>query len=120
MVEENDKPLTQREHQQSYGFDRQDRDLLIRLNTRVEDLIQSLAKKDDILAKDIGGLQQGKVDKSEMATHCANDAKDFQRLDEITDEHERKIESLTKYLWVGVGAIAVLQFLAPFIINKVF
>ena len=103
-----------------YHWGREERDILIRLNTRVEDLITSLAKKDDILAKDIGGLQQGKVDKSEMATHCANDAKDFERLDEITDEHEKKIDSLNKYLWVGVGALAVLQFLAPYIINKIF
>ena len=102
------------------GFDRQDRDLLIRLNTRVEDLIVSLEKKDNLLAQDIGGLKQGKLDKSEFTTHCANDTKDFERIDKSVRSQERDIKNLNRYLWFGLGVVAVIQFLAPFIMDKFF
>ena len=126
-MEENDKPLSVREHQQAYGFDRQDRDLLVELNTRVKDLILSIKEKDGKIDQAIGGLQQGKVDKEIFSTHCANDVKDFETQErEIEtiwkkfDVHESSISLLNKYMWIGFGAVGVIQFLAPFIISKYF
>ena len=126
-MEEKQKTLLVREHQQAYGFDRQDRDLLIRLNTRVEDLITSLEKKDNLLAQDIGGLKTGKLDKDIYTAHCKEDEKDLENtrkeIDDfrkIADEHSADIKSLNKYLWVGMGALAVIQFISPFIISKYF
>jgi hypothetical protein len=119
-MDENLKPLATREHQQAYGFDRQDRDLLIRLNTRVEDLITSLEKKDNILAQDIGGLKAGKLDKDIYTAHCKEDEKELENTKRVQDEHSVDIKNLNKYLWIGMGALAVIQFLMPFVINKYF
>jgi hypothetical protein len=109
------------------GFDRQDRDLLIRLNTRVEDLIASLEKKDNLLAQDIGGLKAGKLDKDIYTAHCTEDEKDLENTNKeitavwkVTDEHTADIKSLNRYLWLGMGALAVIQFIMPFIISKYF
>ena len=117
-MDENQKPLQVREHLQAYGFDRQDRDLLIRLNTRVEDLITSLEKKDNILAQDIGGLKEGKLDKSIYAAHCKEDEKEFESLWKKSDEHGGDVKALYKYLWLGMGALAVIQFISPFLISR--
>ena len=126
-MDENQKPLLVREHQQSYGFDRQDRDLLIRLNTRVEDLIASLEKKDNVLAQDIGGLKTGKLDSNIYTAHCTEDEKnlevtnkEFDAVWKRIDENTEDIKSLNKYLWLGMGALAVIQFIMPFIISKYF
>ena len=126
-MEENNKPLTIREHQQSYGFDRQDRDLLIRLNTRVEDLISSLEKKDNLLAQDIGGLKQGKLDKEVYSAHCKEDEKELANTKEQirsvwakSDEHTTDIKRLSWLMGIGVGVIAVIQFITPFIISRYF
>jgi len=109
------------------GFDRQDRDLLIRLNTRVEDLIISLEKKDHILAQDIGGLKEGKVDKTEFSIHCTGDSKDFSTIQEQfksvwtkTDVNTADIKVIYRYLFIGVGAIAAIQFIAPYLLKRIF
>ena len=121
-MEENDKPLSVREHQQAYGFDRQDRDLLVELNTRMKDLVLSIKEKDGKIDQAIGSLQQGKVDKEIFSTHCANDAKDFEiqekEIETIWkkfDVHESSLNNLNKYLWLGMGALAAIQFAMPFI-----
>lgn len=108
-----------------YGFDRQDRDLLIRLNTRVEDLITSLDKKDHLLAQDIGGLKEGKLDKDLFMSHCTEDKKDlevtkdnFKAVWLKSDEHTTDIKSLNKYLWIGIGILTAIQFIYPFVLKK--
>ena len=102
------------------GFDRQDRDLLIRLNTRVEDLIASLEKKDNLLAQDIGGLKTGKLDRDIFTAHCKEDEKELENTTRVLNEHTTDIKSLNRYLWLGMGALAVIQFITPFIISKYF
>jgi len=112
---------------QTNHFDRNDRDLLISLNVRVQDLIETIKNMDGMLSRDIGGLKEGKLDKSIYASHCAEDAKDFEYIKKEFetvwkkhDEHASDIKSLNRYLWLGVGALAVIQFITPFIITKYF
>ena len=101
-------------------FDRKDRDLLITLNVRVQDLIDTIKQMNGTLTKDIGALQEGKVDKTEFSTYCANHTKDTdtssKEIDSIWkkyDKHELEIRSMSRMLWMGIGGIVVLQFLIP-------
>ena len=93
----------------------------------MEDLIASLEKKDNLLAQDIGGLKEGKLDKDIYTAHCAEDEKDLQATHkEIasiwkrSDEHATDIKNLNRYLWLGVGALAVIQFITPIVVSKYF
>lgn len=106
-------------------FDRKDRDLLITLNVRVQDLIDTIKKMENTISRDIGGLQQGKLDKSEFSSHCAGNDKDFDTVKreqktmwEKYDKHDTDITSLNRYLWIGMGILAAFQFLAPFLMDK--
>ena len=101
------------------GFDRQDRDLLVRLNTRVEDLIVTIQKMDSNIAKDVGGLRDGKADKAELATHIANDEKDWIRVDKKIGDQEQDIKTLNKYLWIGMGIMIAVQFAVPLIFKYI-
>jgi hypothetical protein len=102
-----------------------DHDLLITLNVRVQDLIDTIKAMDSTISRDIGGLKEGKLDKSIYASHCAEDAKDFEYIKgEFTtvwkkyDEHSTDIKRISWLVGVGVGIIAVIQFITPFIIKK--
>jgi hypothetical protein len=104
-----------------------DHDLLITLNVRVQDLIDTIKAMDGTLSRDIGGLKEGKLDRAEYTAHCANDQKDFEIQEKEIglvwskfDKHEAQLNNLNKYLWLGVGALAVIQFITPFIISKYF
>lgn len=97
-----------------------DHDLLITLNVRVQDLIDTIKAMDGTLSREIGGLKEGKLDKSIYSAHCAEDEKDFAYTKEKLLEHGKDIKDLYKYMWIGVGVIAALQFIAPFIIDNIF
>jgi hypothetical protein len=104
-----------------------DHDLLITLNVRVQDLIETIKNMDGTLSRDIGGLKEGKLDKSIYSSHCAEDSKDFEYVKKEFetvwkkyDVHESDIKGLYKYLWIGVGIIAAVQFTVPFLIKKFF
>lgn len=104
-----------------------DHDLLIELNVRFQDLNETIKRMDGTISRDIGGLQQGKVDKEVFATHCVNDTKEFDAVKkeqktmwEKYDKHDNNINLLNRYLWIGMGALAVFQFIAPFLISKYF
>jgi len=92
-----------------------DHDLLITLNVRVQDLIDTIKQMDGTLSREIGGLKEGKLDKSIYTAHCSEDAKDFQYTKEKLTEHDKDIKGLTRYLWLGMGALAAIQFAMPFI-----
>lgn len=101
-----------------------DHDLLITLNVRVADLITTIKDLKDTANKDIGALQAGKVDKSEFSSHITSDRKDFEVINKTFDaidvkynNHESEIKSLNKYIWIGVGGLAVLQIAWPFILG---
>jgi hypothetical protein len=104
-----------------------DHDLLITLNVRVQDLIDTIKAMDGTLSREIGGLKASKVDKDIYAAHCAETDKNVETINKEfatiwkkSDEHSADIKNLTKYLWLGMGALAIIQFLAPFIISRVF
>ena len=104
-----------------------DHDLLITLNVRVQDLIDTIKQMDGTLTRDIGGLKEGKLDKSEFSAHCADDKKDFTYIEKEFgtlwkkhDTHDSEIKTLSRFLWIGIGALAVIQFIMPFIIKKYF
>lgn len=102
-----------------------DHDLLITLNVRVQDLIETIKQMDGTISRDIGGLKEGKLDKSIFSAHCAEDEKDFTYIKtefstvwKKHDEHSTDIKRLSWFMAVGIGAIAVIQFITPFIIKK--
>lgn len=102
-----------------------DHDLLITLNVRVQDLIDTIKKMDGVIARDLGGLKEGKLDKTIFSTYCANHEKDSQVVDkEIKtiwqkhDEHSKDIKRLNWIIAVGIGILSMLQFIAPFAINN--
>jgi hypothetical protein len=104
-----------------------DHDLLITLNVRVQDLIDTIKQMDGTISRDIGGLQEGKLDKSIYSAHCAEEAKtmevvnkEFASVWKKHDEHTTDIKKLSWFMGVGVGVIAVIQFITPFIITKYF
>ena len=104
-----------------------DHDLLITLNVRVQDLIDTIKQMDGTLSCDIGGLKEGKLDKVLFASHCSEDSKDFEYIKgefkEVwrkNEDHDKDIKDLNKRMYIGIGALAVIQFAYPFIINAIF
>jgi hypothetical protein len=95
-----------------------DHDLLITLNVRVQDLIETIKSMDGTISRDIGGLKEGKLDKSIYTAHCSEDAKDFQYTKEKLEEHDRELKRLSWLMGIGIGVIAVIQFITPFILKK--
>ena len=97
-----------------------DHDMLVTLNVRVQDLISLINRLDGQTSKDIGGLQTGKVDKTEMSTHTAIDSQDHTRFSKSIDLLDERVDDIRKNMWIGIGAITVIQFIAPYIVGKYF
>jgi hypothetical protein len=104
-----------------------DHDLLITLNVRVQDLIETIKSMDSTLSRDIGGLKEGKLDKSIYSAHCAEDEKDFEYIKKEFetvwkkhDTHENDIKSLNRFFWGAMGIIAAIQFAMPFIVKLIY
>ena len=104
-----------------------DHDLLITLNVRVSDLIATIKDLKDTANRDIGALKEGKVDKEAFSAHCMSDSKDIESVKkELTtvwakyDVHTANITVLNKYLWIGMGALSILQVVVPIILAKYF
>jgi hypothetical protein len=102
-----------------------DHDLLITLNVRVQDLIDTIKLMDGTLSRDIGGLKEGKLDKSIFTAHCAEEiktmegvSKEFVSVWKKHDEHSSEIKRLTWFMGMGVGIISLIQVLLPFIFKK--
>jgi hypothetical protein len=102
-----------------------DHDLLITLNVRVQDLIDTIKQMDGTISRDIGGLKEGKLDKSIYTAHCAEDEKDFEYVKKEFavvwkkhDEHSSDIKKLSWIVATGIGIMTVIQFIMPFIIKK--
>jgi len=89
-----------------------DHDLLITLNVRVQDLIDTIKRMEGVTTSDIGGLKECKLDKTDFATHEANNEKDLSVIFADIKTHSRM-------LWIGIGLITALQFAVPFILKLI-
>jgi hypothetical protein len=92
-----------------------DHDLLIELNTRVGDLIKTIERIDGGMAKDIGGLREGKVDVGVFATHTSTDRKEHEGFEKNIEKLFDKTDTQGRLLWIGIGILATLQFISPFV-----
>jgi hypothetical protein len=102
-----------------------DHDLLITLNVRVQDLIDTIKQMDGTISRDIGGLKEGKLDKSIFTAHCAGETKTIEGINKEFgvvwkkhDEHSADIKRLTWLMGIGVGIVSLIQVLLPFIFKK--
>ncbi len=85
-----------------------DHDLLIQLNTRVGDLIRTIERMDSNMAKDIGGLRDGKLDKTEFVNHITADGKEHESFQKEIDKTTAKLELQGRYIWIGIGIMIAL------------
>ena len=82
-----------------------DHDLLVSIHTKVERVIDDV--KD--LGMNVGGrltlVEETKLGKKEYDVEHA--------------DHEKRIRNLERYVWLAIGALAVLQFILKFVnLNK--
>jgi len=90
-----------------------DHDILVELKTMFRSMADDFRayrseshKSIEMLNAKVHALEQAKVS-----------IVDYTKMCETTEERLQKVE---RWQWVALGVVAVLQFLAPFIINSIF
>jgi hypothetical protein len=92
-------------------MDPKDHDLLIELKTEMKGLRQDVRSLTDNTAGQIRDLQREKLNRQdflEYETESKSQAKD----------HEERIRTLERAFWRGIGALAIIQMTAQFLLSK--
>ena len=105
------------EEHNNNGFDRADRDLLITLNVKVGDLITTIRDLKDTNMREIGELRAGKLDKTFFTEHITEDKNRHETIDSQLDKLWIRSDANSRLLWIGVGAVAVIQVLVPILVK---
>jgi hypothetical protein len=90
-----------------------DHDILIELKTILKGVVDDFRayrteshKSIELLHSKVTALEQAKVSIVEYSKMC--------------DSTEERLSKVEKWQWMALGVIAILQFIAPFLINKLF
>jgi Skp family chaperone for outer membrane proteins len=92
-------------------MDPKDHDLLIELKTEMKGLRQDVRSLSDNTTAQIRDLQRDKLDWHDFKEYEV-EAKTSKK------DHEERIRTLEKAFWRGIGALAVIQMVAQFLISK--
>ena len=88
-----------------------DHDLLIRLDTKVQGLIEAVNSFHKGVIERVALLEKGRCTKQEL--------EDFQRTAVgVHGDMEKRIRSVEKFTWIAVGIVTIIQiFAVPLILN---
>lgn len=92
-------------------MDPKDHDLLIELKTEMKGLRQDVRSLSDNTTAQIRDLQRDKLNRQDFIEYEV-EAKTQSK------DHEERIRTLEKAFWRGIGALAVIQMVAQFLISK--
>lgn len=87
-----------------------DHDLLIRLDEKVDGLSKDIKDLKDNLASRVDHLEDEKMSKEDfdlLKVQC----------DKTQQDHEDRLRSLEYWKWLLAGAMIVISFIAPYIVN---
>lgn len=79
-----------------------DHDLLIVLHTKLDRALTDIEKIGDGMSARLVELEHTKAEKKELVEAQI-------AADKIHDDHERRIRRLEKYVWLAIGALAIIQ-----------
>lgn len=74
-----------------------DHDLLVSIHTKVERVIVDVKELNQNIGSRLSVVEATKVDRIEWVKG--------------QEDHERRIRNLERYVWLAIGALAILQFL---------
>lgn len=77
-----------------------DHDLLVKINTIQEIMVRDIKEIKEGTAKDIADLKRDKADKTEL------------------NETKQDVADLKKYLYMGIGALTVIQLLVTYYLKN--
>lgn len=79
-----------------------DHDLLIVLHTKLDRALQDIERLGNGLSDKLKDLEHTKANKVDVET--------AQRAaDKVHEDHERRLRRLEKYVWLAIGALAILE-----------
>lgn len=81
---------------------RNDHDLLIRIDTRLQDLIRD----NNEYKISLGKLEAKKCDRDEFTNRVAKHEKD---IDFKLKDHEGRMRKLERFVWIATGGLTILQ-----------
>lgn len=84
------------------AYNREDRDLLIRIDTKLGNLLEQFHTHKDSTIKELTSLSEGKLNRKE-ANAMKIDA------DKIHDDYELRLRRIEKYGSIAMGAIMAVQ-----------
>lgn len=84
-----------------------DHDLLIRIDTRLQDLIRDNNDYKVSLSK----LEAKKCDRDEFTDRVVKHEKDIDK--KLTD-HEARVRKIERFVWIATGGLAILQIILKF------
>lgn len=94
-----------------------DHDLLIRLDTKMDRAandIQAVDKKVSDVGHDLGVMADGMELKIQTAVSGKADMVRVMEMkvegDKVHDDHEKRLRFIEKYVWMGLGIVAVGEF----------
>lgn len=100
----------------------QDHDLLIRLDTKMDRATQdigALHKQLGDVAASVHGLIAAVDSKIAAAVAQKVDKHEFHEAkvegDKVHSDHEQRIRRIERYVWLAIGALALLQMIIPFV-----
>lgn len=91
-------------------WSRDDRDLLVELRTEVRAISQSLKEIKDETTARVAVIENGKVDKTDLIT--IKNASDVIHVD-----HEKRLRSVERSIWIYIGAAAILTWTGNLIVE---
>lgn len=105
-----------------------DHDLLIRLDTRLENLECEMRAMRDGTRDDIKTLQLSKLESKDFDSYKSDHAREYAERLRNTDERHKnqmewqdtqqnKVDGLQRFMYLAMGALTILQFASPFIIK---
>lgn len=81
-----------------------DHDLLIEINTKLGILLDQFHEHKEKAVAEISRIDSIKADKEDVS-------KVRQGLNEKFNDHELRIRRIERYVWLAIGALALLQFI---------
>lgn len=84
-------------------WNRQDRDLLIKLETKLDGVVADIKDMKDSTLSRLAMVEAGKLDRTE-ANRLQAEAM------EIHGDHETRLRFVERYMWLALGGLAVIEF----------
>lgn len=95
-----------------------DHDLLMILHTKMDRALSDIKELSENFAGRLAVVEQNKLERSEaermVAAAKAEAEKEHATIKEKQEDHEKRVRRLERYVWLAIGALAILEVLLGF------